>query len=512
MRAPAIVLLAVAAALHPPWRDVAAQPSAALAVDTRPAFQLQRAEEDWGGWHGPTWADRLKRVSLGRDAFLTLGGDVRLYPERFTWEDFGADGVPADAYVMQRVMAHADLRLPTRVLDAGRAARWRFAPRVFGQLRSGIVSGRRGSPRPPDTDTLGVHQLFVEAAVRRDTPSPGEPHVALRVGRQELFYGTARLLHVREGTNVRQSFDAARLILRRDTPAGTWRVDVLAATVAPTRAGTLDDRRDPARRLWGAYASGPAPDAAARWIVGAGRPAPTLDLFYLGHARDHARFAQGSGYERRHTLGARLAGRRPARAGELTFDWEPMLQVGRFVPERTGATSRSAGRIRAWTLATETGFQRPDLGLAPAVFLRVDVASGDRDPGDGDLQTFHPLYPRGNYFGQLSPVGPTNFVDLHPRLELSLGRDTRATLEWLLFWRQSVRDGVYNPVGELLLPAGAGGGRFVGHQPSATLKWDPSRHTSIELIAGAFVPGRHVRETSPGRRTGYIGGSLALRF
>jgi hypothetical protein len=75
-----------------------------------------------------------------------------------------------------------------------------------------------------------------------------------------------------------------------------------------------------------------------------------------------------------------------------------------------------------------------------------------------------------------------------------------------------VRDGVYNPVGELLLPAGADGGRFVGHQPSATLKWDPSRHTSIELIAGAFVPGRHVRETSPGRRTGYIGGSLALRF
>jgi hypothetical protein len=87
-----------------------------------------------------------------------------------------------------------------------------------------------------------------------------------------------------------------------------------------------------------------------------------------------------------------------------------------------------------------------------------------------------------------------------------------ATLEWLLFWRQSARDGVYNPVGALLLPSGAGRGRFVGHQPAATLEWVLDRHARVELMGGAFLPGRHVRETSPGRRIGYIGGSLSLRF
>jgi len=502
-------------------RATAQPPSTPTArgAPSRPRFQLQRAEEDWGAWRGTTGAQRLKRVPLGGDAFLTLGGDVRLYPERFTWEDFGVEGVPADGYVMRRVMAHADLRFPTRAVATDALARWRLAPRVFAQMRSGTVSGRRGSARPPDTDTLGVHQLFAELALRRDAraaatepPATAQPRVAMRVGRQELFYGAARVLHVREGTNVRQSFDAARLILRRDSPAGAWRVDLLAATVAPTNPGTLDDGREASRRLWGAYASGPAPRAVARRIAGAEGPAPVLDLFYLGHARDRARFAQGAGAERRHTLGARLAGRRRLHAGELTFDWEPMLQFGRFAPEPAAADARAPGRIRAWTVATETGLRRPDVPLAPAVLVRADVASGDRDPGDGDLETFHPLYPRGNYFGQMSPVGPANFVDLHPRVELSPVADVMVTFEWLLFWRQSVRDGVYNSVGALLLPAGAAAGRFVGHQPAATLAWEPGRHASVALIAGAFAPGRHVRETSPGRRIGYVGGSLALRF
>jgi hypothetical protein len=55
-------------------------------------------------------------------------------------------------------------------------------------------------------------------------------------------------------------------------------------------------------------------------------------------------------------------------------------------------------------------------------------------------------------------------------------------------------------------------GRLVGHQPALTLEWAPSRHATLALLGGAFLPGRYVRETSPGRRIGYAGSSLALRF
>jgi hypothetical protein len=375
------------------------------------------------------------------------------------------------------------------------------------------VHGRRGSPRPPDTDTLGVHQLFAEVALERAARRP--PAVTLRVGRQELYYGTARLLHVREGTNVRQSFDAVRLIVR----GPPRRAGVTSAAGAPTCWPAPSHR--PARERSTTRRTRTAGVGPLRERPGAAGLAAdaTLDVYYLGHARDRARFAQGTGAERRHTAGVRLAGVRALGAATFGWDWEPMLQWGRFAPlaDATSGPAPAPGRIRAWTVATETRWHWAHAPLAPLVAVRADVASGDRDPRDPDLQTFHPLYPRGNYFGQFSPVGPANFVDLHPRVELSPGDAVTLTAEWLAFWRQSTRDGAYDPVGgPLLRPQDASGaparGRLVGHQPALTLEWAPSRHATLALLGGAFLPGRYVRETSPGRRIGYAGSSLALRF
>jgi hypothetical protein len=490
----------------------------------RPPFQLQRAEEDWRGWEGAGGlTDQLKDLPLGGGARLALGADVRLFLERFAWEDFGLGTPPHDTYVMQRVMLHGDLRLgprfPARREAAGGtdvASGGRLAPRVFAQLRSGVVHGRRGEPRPADTDTLGVHQLFVEVA--REHAGGRAPSVAVRVGRQEFYYGTARLVHVREGPNVRHSFDALRLILRgsagrASARALSWRADLLAGSVAPTGAGLLDEGPDRSRQLWGVYASVRAPHGAAG--------VATLDGYYLGHARDRATFAQGTGAERRHTVGVRLAGTRTLGAATVGWDWEPMLQWGRFAPRPEGTTDPGSapapGRIRAWTVATETRWQWGRAPLAPLIAVRADIASGDRDPRDRDLQTFHPLYPRGNYFGQFAPVGPANFIDLHPRVELSPRDMVTFTAEWLAFWRQSTRDGTYDPVGGLLLaPRDASGafarGRLVGYQPALALAWTTDRHTTVTVLGGAFLPGRFVRETSPGRRIGYAGAAVALRF
>jgi len=94
-------------------------------------------------------------------------------------------------------MAHVDLHL------------WIWA-RFFGQLKSNLESGRTGGPRPTDRDELDVHQGFVDLAPPPD-PQYG---LTLRTGRQELAYGSQRIISVREGPNVRQSFDAVRGIAR----------------------------------------------------------------------------------------------------------------------------------------------------------------------------------------------------------------------------------------------------------------------------------------------------------
>jgi hypothetical protein len=52
--------------------------------------------------------------------------------------------------------------------------------------------------------------------------------------------------------------------------------------------------------------------------------------------------------------------------------------------------------------------------LSPDVTVRFNVVSGDRNPRDNHLGTFNALFPKGKYFGELSPVGPTNIVSLNP--------------------------------------------------------------------------------------------------
>jgi Alginate export len=80
--------------------------------------------------------------------------------------------------------------------------------RLFTELQSGLESGRTGGPRPTDEDRLEFHQAFLELSV-----GPSRPFT-LRVGRQEVAFGSGRLISASEGRNVRQSFDAIRPIVR----------------------------------------------------------------------------------------------------------------------------------------------------------------------------------------------------------------------------------------------------------------------------------------------------------
>jgi hypothetical protein len=133
---------------------------------------------------------------------------------------------------------------------------------------------------------------------------------------------------VREGTNVRQSFDAVRLIVR----GPQRRAGVTSAAGAPTCWPAPSHR--PARERSTTRRTRTAGVGPLRERPGAAGLAAdaTLDVYYLGHARDRARFAQGTGAERRHTAGVRLAGVRALGAATFGWDWEPMLQWGRFAP------------------------------------------------------------------------------------------------------------------------------------------------------------------------------------
>ena len=122
------------------------------------------------------------------DWYLTIGGEVRE-----VWEQIGNDNwgqqLYMNGYFNERYMPYFDIHYGRHF-------------RTFVELKSGINSFRIGGPRPIDEKKLDFQAGFLELAT-----SKGANSVALRVGRQELEYGFGRLIDVREGPNVRLSFD-----------------------------------------------------------------------------------------------------------------------------------------------------------------------------------------------------------------------------------------------------------------------------------------------------------------
>ncbi|BCS32653.1 alginate export family protein [Luteitalea sp. TBR-22] len=392
---------------------------------------------------------------------VRLGGQMRQQFERFANEEWGAEPPDHDGYWLQRYMWRLDARIWRRV-------------RLYGELKSGIEIGRAGGPRPPDEDQLDLHQAFVEVS---------RGSVAWRIGRQELAFGSQRLVSAREGPNVRQTFDAASIIVTRHG----WRLDAFGGRYVGTAPGVFDDASDTGRSLWGLY--------AVRYDD---RRQRGVDLYYLGYRRAAATFDQGSGRELRHSVGARAWGSR----GALDYNVEGVVQAGRF----------ARADIRAWTLASDVGYR---LDTSPGwvrVGMRTDVTSGDRDRDDDRLGTFNPLFPKGAYFGLIASAGPSNHSDLHPQVSITLRRTVIVTASWLMFWRRQVDDGIYDLAGNVLRSGEGTRSRFVGHSPGIEAEWQVTRRLSLTGDASLFTAGPFIRESGPGRTTRFVAAWATYRF
>ncbi len=163
----------------------------------------------------------------------------------------------------------------------------------------------------------------------------------------------------------------------------------------------------------------------------------TLDTYYLGLDRKAAAFNRGVAQEVRHTIGARLSRPIAQTKPGWDFDYEALWQFGTF----------GSADIRAWTVASETGYRFPTLPLKPRFSVKADISSGD-DPRTNTLGTFNPLFPKGNYFGVLATAGPgpINFIDVHPHVETLLPHSVTASVDWIFQWRESLaRRSVFRP-------------------------------------------------------------------
>src|SRR5260370_31921579 len=122
----------------------------------------------------------LRLTKIREDMFVSIGGETRQYVEIFQNELWGSTGYVDHVSWLQRYMLHAELRLT------------RYA-RVFVQLKSGLEVGRLGGPRPVDEDRLDANQTFVDVDAVPGRTLDDLSHLTLRIGRQEMSYGSGRL-------------------------------------------------------------------------------------------------------------------------------------------------------------------------------------------------------------------------------------------------------------------------------------------------------------------------------
>jgi hypothetical protein len=437
------------------------------------AFKTLRYDEDYSYLRDPprrTEAlDALKYIPLNGDgtSYLTLGGEVRERYEYFQNYRWGEGPQDKDGYLLQRYMLHADAHFGSQF-------------RVFAQLKSGLETDRNGGPRSADRDDLDPHQLFFDVKLF----SANDPSLTLRVGRQELAYGSSRLISVREAPNVRQSFDGGKAILK----LASWRVDAFAVRPVETKPGVFDDGPDPHREFWGLYAVTPV----------AFLPGGNADVYYLGLERDAAQFDQGTAHEMRHSIGTRIWGRKSA----WDYNLELVYQFGTF----------GDGTIRAWTAASETAYSFTDRKIRPRIGLRANITSGDNDPKDADLETFNPLFPRGTYFSETRLIGPANHIDVHPFIELHPMAGVTATVDWDFFWRESTRDGIYGNAVSVVRSGQSSEARYVGSQTQCLVGWDANRHFSVTAAYAHFFAGAFLKESGPRKDVDYGSAWVSYKF
>jgi len=407
-----------------------------------------RYDEDWAGFDAADGGmDRLKNLRLDSagTARVTLGLEARARYEGFAntlWGD-----TPDDGYLWLRAMPLADVH-------AGPA-------RVFVQPIMGYARGVNGGNGPADQTGFDIAQGFADLRV----PLHEGQSVTLRLGRELVALGSERLVGTRYGPNIPQPFDGVRAIAE----FGGLRIDLMNLRAVEVGSGDLDDHASDRRRLRSVYTTVTAGSGLA------------FDAYWIGYLNQAARFGDKLGREQRDTFGLRLFGHR----GRIAWNWETMIQRGNFAGQR----------IWAWSQATETAISFPEARFHPRIRLRANYASGDRSPDDSTLGTFNALFPKGRYFGELTPIGPRNIVNVQPSLDLDLGRQVKLELSGGASWRASRRDGIYDVPGQKIRAAGASRARHIGNQFELGLDWQASAKFSFSASLAVFSAGPYLRQT-----------------
>jgi hypothetical protein len=431
-----------------------------------PQYTISRWDEDYRYLRDPAardlgeprdFFDPIKYIPFNDkgDIYLSLGGQVRYRYEFFNDENFGRSPDDDNGYHLLRMMAHVDLHLGENF-------------RLFVQGKSALIEDRDGGPRAIDADEIDIQQAFGDFSFRFNQ---NRDSVLVRLGRQDLRYGAERLIGVSDWTNVRRTFEG----VRGSIGFGNNTLDLFWVWPVKVQKESLNEGDDNTN-FAGIYDVISLPafmrDANSK-----------LDIYGLWLGRDNTNSSPlPSNDSDTYTVGAHFF----SRPMPWDVDLEGDYQFG-----------DSAGNdIRAWSFASEVGYNLTGVTWTPRLYIGFDIASGDDDPTDGKVQTFNQLFPTGHpYFGYIDVIGRQNIIDGHGGFSLALAPVAKLRLEQHFFWRQDTHDGLYTATGAELIPPGSSSTNYIGSEFDVLFDWQIDRHWSTYVGYSHFFAGDFVEES-----------------
>src|SRR2546426_11932249 len=192
----------------PAWAQAPPPPAGDL---QRPALQIGSAgrfNEDWSVLRGVDLSttddfwDRLKFIPLTKDGsvWLSLGGQARERAEYFRQFLFGSSQPEqSDAYLLSRFRLSADLHVTPYV-------------RIFAEGKSAFALDRdlQGGRTTAFVDEFDLLNGFADIVI----PLGEQASATLRGGRQELIFGSQRLVGPGDFTQIPRTFDGGTASVR----------------------------------------------------------------------------------------------------------------------------------------------------------------------------------------------------------------------------------------------------------------------------------------------------------
>ncbi len=433
--------------------------------------------------------DGILPWDLGEDTRLSVGGELR-YRYMNEANRLRAPFVPPNGhstYDLVRWRQYFDLKHSDWV-------------RVYVEMIDASINHGELPQTGIDVNRWDLQNAFVDLKVLERDDKP----VWFRVGRQELQFGSQRLVSALDWANTRRNWSGLRL----NSPGTTWDLD--AWLVNPVNTATFGTAGGTGPNL-GVNLDDHAFDRPQKdilfggaWATYKGIKDHTIDSFFL-YNRYSANFSGSGGFPAaaiptnsfplgdRYTLGTRWLGAFPADGGDRSYltDFEGGYQFGNDKGQSVQAGYFTGGLGHTWkTVAWE-----------PTIWGFYDWASGDGNSKDGVNHTFFQQYGLTHaYLGLIDNVARQNTSDINYRFTVKPTKKLQLQAAQHFIQLANSHDTLYTITGTKYGAAGGGHGSNVGQELDLLATYTVNQNFSIEAGQFWFWYGDYVHNVQPTRQ------------